>query len=346
MNILRAGVIGTAVMLAGCTDSSTSTVPKARPGETASLSTASAVSAWMPEGTKVPVGTPLAALPAPPSESVAFNAPPSAQAPISQMPPAYAIAAHYMRNRPQGARSRQSLLPPPDQGDAGFYLHQNTNAWYGVYSVHDIGTSITLPPPDSSVLYAPTLLAPGGSCIEMTTAHFGRPIQHQLWAWDWCRGSLGQGTLALRWDLTDPGFQSTYVRTYNGRPTIVVANVTPNTGSTNGQCWYMNIYNYIVGGYVQLFTSCGYTLTNEVETGLGWSMWEEHYFTAPNLCPSVASVGASAISFANNGAWDPITNHPSDYTQFNYGSCWTGGGYSFITPVSGASDGSWRALTQ
>ncbi len=302
MNILRAGVIGTAVMLAGCTDSSTSTVPKARPGETASLSTASAVSAWMPEGTKVPVGTPLAALPAPPSESVAFNAPPSAQAPISQ--------------------------------------------WYGVYSVHDIGTSITLPPPDSSVLYAPTLLAPGGSCIEMTTAHFGRPIQHQLWAWDWCRGSLGQGTLALRWDLTDPGFQSTYVRTYNGRPTIVVANVTPNTGSTNGQCWYMNIYNYIVGGYVQLFTSCGYTLTNEVETGLGWSMWEEHYFTAPNLCPSVASVGASAISFANNGAWDPITNHPSDYTQFNYGSCWTGGGYSFITPVSGASDGSWRALTQ
>lgn len=303
---------------------------------------------WMPVGTKVPVGTDLVAPPEPYSlERDGPAGAPSVAPNVGSSDPG-AVAGHHAPSRGQAQAPRSGFPPPPDQADRGWWLMQATQAWYGVYSLHDIGTDISFAGISGTpYLYAPTLLAPGDACIEMTMAHFGYPTTHQLWAWDWCHGPFQYGTQGAYWDLTSSNFQSNYVRTYNGKPTIAVSVVTPNTGHTAGQCWYMDIYNYNLGGYQELFSSCGYSVTGW--GSFGWSMWEEHFLTTDTYCPAVASVGAAALSFAHpsTSGWSPITSFPSDYATFSTNKfCWQpGGGYYFQTPVTGAADGSWRALT-
>lgn len=301
---------------------------------------------WLPLGTRVPVGDDLPALPEPYTFERYGPALASTVRPITGRLDSRAIASHRSlraKLRP-GARAK---FPPPVNGNRGYWLDQATKPWWGVYTVNDISTDLI---PDSGFVYAPTTLPPGQSCLEMVMAHwqtFGTQ-HHELWTWDWCKGQQHVGVLpdSARWDLTNASFASNYVRTYNGRSTIAVAIVTPNTGSTPGQCWYFLIYNFNLGGYQQLYYSCGTSRLNDWYPSAGWQMWEEWGFLGSSTCPSVASTGAASVSFADptSSSWTAVTNFPSDHSSLNTGHyCWNGGPYTWTSPVSSAASLSWRA---
>lgn len=295
---------------------------------------------WMPVGTRVGVGVPVVL-------------PPEPYDPIHHGPALPGLAPNAPRFEPRDALGNPLPVHPPNDGAVGFYLTQTTKPWYGAYALQDIGTSISLPSgaPANADVYAPTMLAPGGACIEATMAHVrsSGAMLHQLWAWDWCHGTYGSGAGAgASWDLTSGAFQAAYVRTYQGKPSIAVSVVTPNTGNTNGQCWFMDLYNYTVGGWQQLHSSCGYTLT--IGGLLGWNYWESHGVLSSTSCPALASVIASDISLAdpNTSSWTAFTNFPADYSlqNVNFDYCFGGGGgFTFRFPVPGMSANTWRAET-
>ena len=97
------------------------------------------------------------------------------------------------------------------------------------------------------------MLAPGGSCVEITQSYQrvdgGATTGKYFGIWDWCQ-SPPEG----QFDVYEPQvttWQNRCVRTYQGKPMYTVSIVTPNTGSTMGQCWYAHLYDYLLGGWVQ-----------------------------------------------------------------------------------------------
>lgn len=124
---------------------------------------------WLPVGTKVKVGDSISVPPEP------YN--PVKHGPALAAPTEFenlANRADFVRppKRWEGAWSVQDLpTPPPGTGDRGFWLYQNSQPWFGVYAVYDVNMSLGLPSAWSSngvYVYAPTMLPPGGSCVEVT----------------------------------------------------------------------------------------------------------------------------------------------------------------------------------
>lgn len=122
------------------------------------------------------------------------------------------------------ARNIESRLqftpPPPGTGDYGLTLTDSSKAWQGVYQVHDAGLTVELPlrtqQQGSAFVYAPTLLPPGGSCVEVTTIHLRQPglgetTEHWQGWYDWCN-SDSTGAFAMLVEM-DSEFQDLYIRT-------------------------------------------------------------------------------------------------------------------------------------
>ena len=230
-------------------------------------------------------------------------------------------------------------------------LYQTTKAWYGTYAVNDVRLDIDLSVggSTSAQMFAPAVLSPGGSCIEMVTWHtlqYGIPGTTHFQGWtDWC--GTNPGAILVAENLSDPTFQSKYVRTYLGQPTVALSVVTPNTGHTNGQCWYGNMYNYNAGGREQKLASCGPTKISSGATG--WAPWEAYGFDPSSLCPVTPSIRATNLQFADptSGSWTPITSFPIDVFGPNYvGSCFPTI-YRFRYPgtLVGLPANSWLAKT-
>jgi hypothetical protein len=238
-------------------------------------------------------------------------------------------------------------------GDLSAYIgfYQTSKTWYGVYSVNDVRLDIDLSVggATSAQMFAPTIMAPGGACLEMTTWHtlqYGIPGTSHFQGWtDWCGSS--PGLIGYAESLSDPTFQSKYVRTYLGQPTVSLVIVTPNTGHTNGQCWYGHLYNYNLGGWEQKATSCGFTAN--VSGVLGWAAWEAYGFDPGLNCPVTPSIRATSLQFADpsTSTWIPVTQYPIDVTGPSYsGTCFPGT-YKFRYPGTtvGLPANAWLART-
>jgi hypothetical protein len=305
---------------------------------------------WLPVGTKVPVGDTLVALPEP------YD--PARHGPAQKNP----IEFENFATRPGFAhapkRRALSLLggPPAGTGDRGFLLHQNSRPWYAVYAVYDINMSLALPAAwggNSGVyVYAPTMMPPGGACVEVTQRYQRQAGGSTTGKWfgivDWCETDAPEG---YEWALLEPqvtSWTNRYVRTYEGKPTYLVTIVTPNTGNTMGQCWSANLYDYILGGWVERLNRCGTPQHGHGTTG--WTLWESWYLAqSAATCPSLPSIRSFEVMLLdpNTGLPVPFTDWPNDFSQHGpQGVCWESPGpYTFTTPIPGLSANSWRGNT-
>ena len=252
--------------------------------------------------------------------------------------------------------------PPPGivgTADMGWLLYQNPTPWYGVYQVNDLQMSLALPPPLASELpgvfvFAPTLLAPGGSCVEVSQVYQrltgGATTGKYFGVFDWCQSGV-EGA----WIVYQPQVQSwqdRYVRTYLGKPTYTITVVTPNSRNTLGQCWYAHIYDYLAGGYTQIASRCGSTniglRIGQSNVKMGWTLWESWYFMDGGRCPAVPSIRALDISYAHPDSivYVPFSNYPYDRARAtSQGSCWLNQTFTFDSPVPGLPPNTWRANT-
>lgn len=213
--------------------------------------------------------------------------------------------------------------------------------------MYDLNLSLGLPTPwggHDIFVYAPTMLAPGGACIEIVQVYRrlngGATTGKLFGLWDWC---VQNRFVVLQPQVT--AWTDRYLRTYQGKPMYAVSIVTANTGSTFGQCWYANLYDYLLGGWTQLLQACGTPLHGFMATG--WTMWESWWLTN-GACPNMPSIRSLDIKFYDpqSSTALPFTNFPTDYSTLGpFGSCWPGGQYTFDSPVPGQGANSWRGNT-
>ena len=309
---------------------------------------------WLPVGTRVPPGQPIAFPPEP------YNPQKHGPALPNPTPEANLIGKRgFIPPSPPHAfaPSRTGALrnlsdPTPSKGDRVIRLFNTTRAWYGGYAVHDIEPDLNVPPirtfttAEQIYIYAPTFLVPN-SCIEMTTYHSRSTNDTEManmqgW-FDWCGSNTG-GT--PNWVIIEPvnfpSFKDHYVRTYKGKPTVALSVVTPT--SRTG-CWYGHLYDYQSGGWVQKVTSCGST---QIGHHQGWTAWES-YNIMDSSCLTLPSIRAMEVRLADpfTNTFVPFTDYPDDYDTFfgGTGLCWTNSTYTFSFPASGLGANSWIAET-
>ncbi|MFI1769952.1 hypothetical protein ACH41H_49480 [Streptomyces sp. NPDC020800] len=159
--------------------------------------------------------------------------------------------------------------------------------------------------PDTSVgggdyLYAPTAKAPGGSCIELTTAYSAK--EPLLWAWDWC-GSVSPGKTVR----VDSDFLTTYTTTVEGRPAYTFAEALTDA-RTNA--WSVYLYNYARESWDTFYSSSGKDKSN---FDFGWDTYEVYTTTNPAtgngyICDAThgTTIESSGIRLYTS-AWVPAT---------------------------------------
>jgi len=302
---------------------------------------------WLRVGTRVPIGD-------------SITVPPEPYSPVRHGPPvASDIRFQNLARRPEyvnppkrgrGQANRPLETPPPGTGDRGFWLSQATAPWFGTYAVYDLNMSLGLPAasnPNGVWVYAPTMMPPGGSCVEVTQVYrrlkSGSTTGKLFGIYDWCQSGTGEFDV-LEAQVT--AWTNRYVRTYQGKPAYSVTIVTPNTGRTMGQCWYAHLYDYLLGGWVQRLARCGTPARQS--PALGWTMWESWWLTSTSTCPSMPSIRSLDIVLysPSTGAPVPFTDAKADYSQLGpTGTCWQNGIYSFASPVPGLPVNSWRGNT-
>lgn len=239
-----------------------------------------------------------------------------------------------------------------DDGDYQLSFAPSSPAqFFGVTQSHGVNVGLQLPVATGArrSLYAPTVLPPGGSCIEATTIYErnpGQPTVRSHGWYDWCNPS--------NFPVEDMNatFQAKYVRwnSLHARYTISVSIVTPNTGNLRGQCWFGQLYNYTVGGWEQKAAFCGYSRKPDDN---GWSAWESYSLMSESCYFMIPGLGAYDIQL--HLASDHQPHYVTDSAfLLNIGSgsnsaqCWrnfpTGNPNLFEYPVGGSSP-SWRAHT-
>ena len=295
---------------------------------------------WLPVGTKVPPGQEICAPPEP--YDPAKHGPP--------LPPPTDIVNLAAQPGFVSPPKRTPLdPPPPGEGDRGFWLSQVTKPWYGASGVNDVVWNLhidtTFIQRAGAWIYAPTMLAPGGACIEITQVYQRRAAQDTtgkfFGLYDWCHPQAQADDFVVFMSEGDVAFKNAYIRPYQGRDTYSTYIVTINTGQTYGQCWSAGLYNYEVGGWVEMTPErCGNP--NHQAQEYGWTMWESWYTSDDAVCRTYPSIRALGITLAHpdSSKYVPFTDYPSDYWSLTGGSyCWGQGGtnpvYSFESPVPG-----------
>jgi hypothetical protein len=211
-----------------------------------------------------------------------------------------------------------------------------------------------------ALVYAPTTIPHGGSCIEVSMIHWvgsrhGAP-DHAMGIWDWCNHPAGP--FQVMEDVTNPTWQARYMSGHVLYPTTgsgteeftaVVAIVAdqPTAADSSSDCWTAMLWNKQVGQWEQKYRSCGVTQINQVR---GWTMHESYHmqgYYSPT-CPTISSLSADGL-FSLRGSSASLLTPPSvgdgsTSTLLTDGPCWLGGQYGFYeSPYNGFYG--WRALT-
>ena len=156
-------------------------------------------------------------------------------------------------------------------------------------------------------LYAPTALAAGKTCMEITTAY--TPGGSQVWAWDWCggRSTVGKST------PLNSSFINTYTTIVNGKPAYTV-DVHQTNASTNE--WTSYFYNYSTGAWDKFYTSAGSWDLGDL--CCGWDLFEFYSTVDPSTgvgyyCSQFnnQSFEVSGAKILSGGNWVPVTTSNS-----------------------------------
>ena len=197
--------------------------------------------------------------------------------------------------------------------DWGIYLPQSKGV--GLRATHSVFTGAQAVTHGDDVVYAPTALPAGGSCIEMTTAYLSDgPV---VWAWNWCNGSHGVAKLVK----IDSSFLSTYTTTVNGYPAYTMdAHQTVASNNT----WTAYLFNYRTRAWDTFYTSSGtYDLKSYT---YGWDIFEIYSTVDPATGNAYYCAGMNGRKFETsdlqvmvNGVWTaasasnsyPVSTNPS-----------------------------------
>jgi hypothetical protein len=222
-------------------------------------------------------------------------------------------------------------LPKPRRDGAGKYLESyygNANAGQGGESIpsatapsgvlnllayHTLyhgaewsgGTQINLKKPVASqigdvLLYAPTMKAPNGDCLEAGTAYYNGGVYTNytthayIYAFDFC-GGPGQ---TLHPDLVHGWFDK-YVRINGGGVPEYAVQICNCTGA---QAWSVRYYNYQTNVFDTFYSTTGFY------TGFGeggWTQFETQYNvksgTSAACSPSLPAIEDTSVHFIVDG---------------------------------------------
>ncbi|MFD0200490.1 MULTISPECIES: carbohydrate-binding protein [Saccharothrix] len=180
----------------------------------------------------------------------------------------------------------------------------------GAQATHTINPGISIPPGNPDVVYAPTLVPSGKTCIEVTTFYWQGG--NGVGAWDWCAAS--PGFAAVAW--IDATFLSTYTTTFQGLPAYTVLDVQTDA-TTNS--WTAYLYNYTTSTWDALFTSAD--TSKLVDPHGGWSMFEVYTEYNPATgegyyCTETygTQFHAANLQIKVNGTWTTLTTGNSSVT--------------------------------
>jgi hypothetical protein len=180
----------------------------------------------------------------------------------------------------------------------------------GAQATHTINPGISIPSGNPDVVYAPTLVPSGKTCIEVTTFYWQGG--NGVGAWDWCAAS--PGFAAVAW--IDSTFQSTYTTSFQGLPAYTVLDVQTNAVTNS---WTAYLYNYTTSSWDALFTSAD--TSKLIDPHGGWSMFEVYteYNSATGegyYCTETygTQYHAANLQIKVNGTWSALTTSNSSVT--------------------------------
>jgi hypothetical protein len=133
-----------------------------------------------------------------------------------------------------------------------------------------VNPNIVMQSSDPDIIFAPTFIPSGISCIEISTIYANNG--DLVGAFDWCANG-GNG----EWGKQTPvGDLSSYITEVNGQQVYSVQDVQTDA-STNS--WTAYLYNYQTDTWDPFYTSASTAKLSQ--TGGRWDMWEVHSFLNP-----------------------------------------------------------------
>jgi hypothetical protein len=211
----------------------------------------------------------------------------------------------------QGQQKASAVPLPPWSGS----LHTVWGAFPtvvsdGAQATHTVNPGISIPSGNPDVVYAPTLVPSGKTCIEVTTFYWQGG--NGVGAWDWCAAS--PGFAAVAW--IDSSFLSTYTTPFQGLPAYTVLDVQTNAVTNS---WTAYLYNYTTSTWDALFTSAD--TSKLVDPHGGWSMFEVYTEYNPSTgegyyCTETygTQFHAANLQIKVGGTWQALTTSNSSVT--------------------------------
>jgi hypothetical protein len=179
----------------------------------------------------------------------------------------------------------------------------------------------------STVIYAPTLYAAIGACIESTTSYQAAPRGLQIWAYDWCAKSPN-GKVGASLDV-NAAFLRTYTRAA-GEARSYLVRVEQTDVSTNE--WTDYLYNYATAKWNVFYRSQGTADAYVANDPAGWDAYESYSDVdaetlTSNMCRVVGSVGpivSEGLRVRTPSGWE-LANKSNSYVGMD--------GNSFYCPL-------------
>jgi hypothetical protein len=219
----------------------------------------------------------------------------------------------------QGIHSLATVQTSDHGGQAGTVINPSQNYW-GIYANQSVSSLMRVNAGD--YLYAPTMKGPYQDCLEITTIYtHDAPA---VGTWDFC-ASPGQFHNA-KTVTTD--FVNAYVRDLgNGQPQYTAESVWSGTD----QAWHALIFNYTASEWEDMYADSG---NGSINGGEGWSIFETHYFNAPETCTPIVNVRSNNIQIINGDGNPELVTYNNGGSQFEYGDCFNTSDPYVLTQVS------------
>ncbi|HEY3502498.1 MAG TPA: hypothetical protein VGN37_06840 [Actinocatenispora sp.] len=207
-----------------------------------------------------------------------------------------AAGTHFGAVRQQGTGLRAAAT----EHHENYQWTTKANA-YGVIATQSVDPTIKIPSTDDETVYAPTMVAGGESCIELSTIYYHGAAT--LGAWNWCGKNPG-------FDKTT-GFTSTFMSTYTkkvGGHSYYGAKINRTDKASN--TWTAWLYNRKTSKWDTFFTSKG----TGKKPGHGWDMFETYNHVDAKTgnayyCAAIKGhrFETTDVQFYVNGGWKHVT---------------------------------------
>lgn len=248
-------------------------------------------------------------------------------------------------------------VPLVNDGWRSWHLTPDSTRGLLVREPLKLNQSVTDP---NRIVYAPTNLPAGGSCLEVTFGHlkanswgdaYGHWIPpHSLMIYDWCLAGPNDAGFYYVADMSSSGFQSPYARIFTNPVTqvnelaayVYIAPGNRFLPAGSSDTWTAYLYNFSTGTWNSVYTSTG---TTKIGWNYGWVMHESRGYMGD--CQALHSVDvyqADAIS-RSDGYVKQIFGMPGWSYDYVIGACWSNANWYILTPDVFPIGNGWHART-